>query len=190
MAWLSRGRAQGEREVRVGLGGCEPLAAFGWQPYLPPPHNPTSRPQPSLAWRVTGSKGADGFEGRRVTWAGQRWALGGLGQQLCTPPSARRHSGASSARCASRQPTCLGFGFGFVFVFVFVFGFGLPGRRCSRAHGSWGISCAAWPGRDRRGREPASPPRCTQPRQTRTGMPAAAAAAGYFLAARRERRRC
>ena len=46
MAWLSRGRAQGEREVRVGLGGCEPLAAFGWQPYLPP-HLTTLPPDPS-----------------------------------------------------------------------------------------------------------------------------------------------
>ena len=44
------------------------------------------------------------------SWAGQRWALGGLGQQLVTPPSARPHSGASSARCASRQPTWLGLG--------------------------------------------------------------------------------
>ena len=104
MAWPSRGRAQGGRKVRVGLGVANP--SRHWQPY------PTSRPQPSLGWRVTGSKGADGFEGRRVTRSGQRWALGGLGQQLFTPPSARLHSGASSARCASRQPTWLGLGLG------------------------------------------------------------------------------
>ena len=30
--------------------------------------------------------------------------FGGLGQQLCTPPTARLQVGVSSARCASRQP--------------------------------------------------------------------------------------